>query len=232
MIRKYLSTIVVALFLAVLGVIGAVFAYFSSNALSTGNTISTGEMTILLSDADETKLLNVSDSWDVADLIPGNPLPQTKLDIFNTSRINAHHIDIAFSYTGSDSLARAIIFTNANNGFRYGSSSDSNSVNLNTTLRGTTDTDYTVLQGANGLPFTAATVDGIDGTTPDSMISLSELAAFGKIRIQPGEESGGISANSMAELWMNAIVANSYDGQGETLDMQISFTLDQSSSQY
>lgn len=232
MIRKYLSTIVIALFIAILGVIGAVFAYFSSSALSTGNTISTGEMTILLSDADETQLVNVSDSWDVANLIPGIALPQTKLDIFNTSNISAHHIDLEFSYTGSDSLAKAMIFTNANNGFRYGATSDSSSVNLNTMLRGTTDTDYTVLQGASGEPFTATTVDGIDGTTPDGTISLSELAAFGKIRIQPGEESGGISANSQAELWMNAYVANSYDGQGESLDMQVSFTLDQSSSQY
>lgn len=216
----------------IMGIVGGILAYFTISAVSSNNSFTTGSLNLVLTDDNETQAVQVSDSWSAQDLLPGSQLPERKIEIFNASSVNADHIDIEFSYSGDEDIAKNFIFSSTNTGFRYGGSSDGASVNLNTTLRGSADTDYIVLQGTNGQPFTSTTVDGIDGTTPDSKISLSELAAFGKIRIKKGDERGGIDAGTAADLWLNAEISPNLQAQGANLDMQITFTLDQNDSQY
>lgn len=215
-----------------MGLLGAVFAYFSVSALSSQNTFQTGSMKVYLTDANETQSVSVLDSWTGANLMPGNLVPEKKIEVFNGSSMNADHIDLKFSYTGDENIAKNFFFSSSNNGFRYGSSSDGSSVNLITALKGTTDTDYIVTQGSNGMPFTTTTVDGIDGSVKDGRISLHELSLFGKIRIQKGEERGGIDAGTAGDIWLNAEMGEGLTSQASALDMTISVTLDQNASQF
>ena len=221
------------LFLAIiLGLAGAIYAYFSATSSSSGNTLSTGNLKATLGDDNEADTVNISSSWVASGLMPGQQLTQKKLIVYNSGTENGNHIDMQFSYTGNPLVAKNIVFSQLNNGFRYGTNADATSVNLITNLKGTTDVDYIVTQGANGLPFTTNTVDGVDGTTPDGKISLSELAAFGKIRISPGEENKGIAANTNAELWINAEVLPTLTAQNDSVNVTITFTLDQDTSQF
>ena len=225
--KKCYKIFAILVLCALLGVVGLSGAYFSTIAHSTNNTVSTGSMKLFLTDDNETQKAEIGSTWNFALLTPGTQLPQTKIEVYNSSTINAHHVNIQFSYTGSQDIAKNLIFNSVNNGFRYGGSGDGSSVNLQTGLRGFADTDYIIKQGANGLPFEAATVDGSDGTVRDSKISLSELAAFGKIRIEKGEERGGIDAGTAADLWLNAQLAPELTAQDESLTMAITFTLEQ-----
>ncbi|OGK29931.1 hypothetical protein A3B02_01185 [Candidatus Roizmanbacteria bacterium RIFCSPLOWO2_01_FULL_42_14] len=203
-------------------------AYFTSTATSSNNTLSTGTMMVVLSDTNETQQAAISDSWDGSNLVPGTQLPQSRIEVYNAGSVNAQHLDIQFSYTGDADLAKNIIFNNVGTGFRFGGSSgsDSSTINLTTALLGVPDTEYFAKQAANGQPFTATTVDGIDGTIPDSKISLSELAAFGKIRLEKGTQRGAIDAGTAADLHLNAIVGPDLIAQGKSLDVIITFTID------
>jgi hypothetical protein len=229
--KKFNKGFLLIPFVALLGLIGTSGAYFSTLAHSTNNLLTTGNMKVVLSDDNETQKSEISGTWNFTNLMPGAQLPQTKFEVYNISSINAHHIDIQFSYTGSEDLAKNIIFNTVNNGFRYGGSGDGSSVNLQTALRGYSDTDYIVKQGLNGLPFEVGTVDGIDGSPRDSKISLYELVTFGKIRIEKGEEEGGIVAGKAADLWLNAQVSPDVTIQDGSINMIVTVTLDQDASQ-
>ena len=174
----------------------------------------------------------VSNSWEATDLIPGAQLPERYIEVLNFGELDADHVDVEFSYTGNEDIARSFIFDSSNRGFRYGGSGDDTSVNLITALKGTSDSDYIVTQGATGEAFRSDTVDGIDGTLRDGQISLNELAAFGKIRIQGGTEQGGLAAGTSANLWLNARIANELSAQNENINVKITFSLDQDSSQF
>lgn len=229
--KKYKSLTLFILIICLLTTAGAAWAYFSSTAQSAANFMGTGSMKLVLSDDNESQAVTITNTWNINNIMPGMQLPEKKIEVLNSSLTNGHHLNVKFSFTGSDDLAKNIIFSNTNNGFRYGGSSDSTSVNLTTALRGFTDADYIVKQGLTGASFSSTTVDGNDGTTPDGKISLSELAKFGKIRIEKGEERGGIDAGIPADFWLNADVATTLAAQNQSLDMIITFTLDQDSSQ-
>lgn len=215
-----------------MGLLGAVFAYFTISAVSQGNTFETGSMRLVLSDDNESQKAEITNSWNGTLLIPGSALPERKIEVYNNGTLDADHVDIQFSYTGSEDIAKNFIFSHSNHAFRYGSSSDGASVNLISALKGTIDPDYLVTQGANGLPFSVGTVDGIDGSTKDGKISLHELSLFGKIRIQRGEERGGIAAGTAADLWLNADISENLSTQNGTLTMKIIVSLDQHQSQF
>lgn len=215
-----------------MGIAGAVFAYYSIQALSTHNVFSTATLGLLFTDDNQTRLANVTDSWTATNLLPGTQMPQKIIEVYNSGSIDADHLDLVISYTGNDTLAKNFIFSDVNNGFRFGGSGDGSSVNLTSALLGTADVDYIVTQGMNGLPITAGMVDGNDGTAPDGKISLSEIARFGKIRIKRGEERGGIAALTAADLTLNAQMSPSFILQNGTIDITISATLEQDSSQF
>jgi hypothetical protein len=228
--RLFLVILLIGIFIIGLG--GYSGAFFSSTATSKDNILSTGGIDAVLTDANETKLVTISNSWTASGLLPGMQIPETTIKIRNNGVANAHHLDVKFSYTGSAELAKKIIFNSTNNGFRFGTgTSDNTSINLLTTLFGSTDVDYKIFQGLSGNSFTATTVDGADGTPRDSKISLSELAAADKIRFETGEEIGGIAAGTEAVLWINAYVDNSLTLQNESINITVAFTLDQDASQ-
>lgn len=215
-----------------MGLLGAVFAYFTISAVSQNNTFQTGSLKLVLNDDNEVNLPQISETWKATNLMPGTSLPEKTIDLMNNSSIDADHIDIQFSYTGSEDIAKNFIFSHNNHAFRYGGSGDATSVNLISALKGTTDPDYIVTQGSNGQPFAIATVDGIDGSTKDGKISLHELSLFGKIRIQRGEERGGIAGNTGATLWLNADIAETLTQQDGSMTMKIAVSLDQHASQF
>jgi hypothetical protein len=215
-----------------MGLLGAVSAYFTVSALSTHNTFDTASMKLVIGDDNETQSTHITETWNGSNLLPGSQLPERRIEVYNTSPVDADHVDIQFSYTGSEDIAKNFIFSHNNHAFRYGASSDASSVNLISALKGTTDPDYIVTQGANGEPFTAATVDGIDGSTRDGKISLHELSLFGKIRIQKGEERGALAAGTATDLWLNADISENLAAQNSTLDMKITVSLDQHPSQF
>ena len=229
---KKIYSILILLAIVAISTFKLAGAFFSSTATSKDNIISTGSLDAVLTDSNETKLVTVSNSWNAQSILPGATLPETTIKIRNNGAANAHHLDVKFSYTGSAELAKKIVFTSTNNGLRFGTgTSDANSINLLTTLFGSTDVDYRIFQGISGSPFSATTVDGADGSPRDNKISLSELAAVDKIRIEPGEENGGIAAGSEAVLWLNARVEDSLTLQNESINVTIAFTLDQDASQ-
>lgn len=230
--KLYRATFISTFAFFMMGVLGAVVAYFTVSAISSHNTFETGSLKVYLTDANETQSINVLDSWTGTNLLPGSSVPEKKIEVFNGSSINADHVDLKFTYTGDENIAKNFIFGSSNNGFRYGSSSDGSSVNLITALKGGTDVDYIVTQGSNGLPFTPNTVDGIDGSIKDGKISLHELSLFGKIRIQKGEERGGIDAGTAADVWLNAEMGEGLTSQGGAIDMTITATLDQHATQF
>jgi len=229
---KYIYMTIALVFMLIIGLFGYSGAFFSSSATSKDNILATGSIDTVLTDINETKLVTISNSWNATGLLPGTQLPETTIKVRNNGAATAHHMDIKFSYTGSQELAKKIIFNSTNNGFRFGTSpGDNTSINLLTTLFGSTDVDYRIFQGISGSPFLANTVDGSDGTTKDNKISLSELAVVDKIRFEPGEEIGGIAAGTEGTLWLNAFVDNSLTVQNESINVTITFTLDQDSSQ-
>lgn len=215
-----------------MGMAGAVFAYFSISAVSSGNTLETGALEIVLSDGDESQLTSISNSWSATNLKPGSKLPQGDIIIRNDGINSAQHLDLTFSYEGSEEVAKSIIFSNLNNGFRYGATTaDGDSVNLISALKGGSDVNYTVLNGSTGGSITASAVDGVDGTVEDGKISLNELATFGKISIVPLTSVDGIYTGSQAHLWLNAEVSTALTAQNESIDVSITATLDQDASQ-
>lgn len=232
MTKYNIGSFISAFLFFLMGLLGAVFAYFTVSAISTNNIFRTGGMEVVLFDNNETESVVVSDSWSADNLMPGTQLPESRIEVFNKSTVDADHVDVEFSYTGSEDVAKNFLFSPANNGFRYGSSSDGSSVNLITALKGGSDTDYIVTQGWNGEPFSSGTVDGVDGSEKDGKISLHELATFGKIRIQRGDERGGIAAGTAADLWLNAMMGDGLAAQNESIDVQITFSVDQDASQY
>lgn len=227
-----ITRIILLITLFIIGLVGFSGAFFSSTATSKDNVISTGGIDAVLTDANETKLVTLTNSWTATGLLPGAQLPESTIKIRNNGVANAHHLDVKFSYTGSQELAKKIVFNSVNNGFRFGSGpGDNTSINLLTTLFGSTDVDYRIFQGISGSTFSINTVDGADGTPRDNKISLSELAVVDKIRFEPGEEIGGISAGTEAVLWLNARVEDSLTLQNESINVTIAFTLDQDASQ-
>lgn len=229
---KYIFLTLALLFSILIGALQMSGAFFSSTASSKDNIISSGSIDVVLGDNDEGQQVTVSNSWMGSALLPGAQLPETFVRVRNKGASNAHHLDITFSYTGSQELAKKIIFNNIGNGFRFGTGpQDNTSINLLTTLFGSSDVDYRIVQGATGSPFSASTVDGADGTVKDSKISLSELATIGKIRFETGEEIGGIAAGTEATLWLNTKLDENLTVQNESVNATISFTLDQDASQ-
>ena len=229
----FLSLLILSL--SVIALIKTSGAYFSSQAVSILNQFGTSNMKLVLTDQNEVAKPLISHTWEASSLKPGDIIPQQVITLKNDSSINGHHIDVEFSYTGSEDLAKNIFMTNANNGFRYGvSPADTSSVNLITGLKGGSDVDYQVFKGVNG--STISTIDGADGTTQDGKISLAELAAFGKIRITsnifPDSESDGFRSQSEASLWLNAEVGTGLTAQNENLEVKITLTLDQDASQF
>lgn len=229
---KHIFLTIAFLFVFFIGLLNFSGAFFSSTATSKDNIISSGSIDVLLSDNNENQLVTVSNSWNAIGLLPGAQLPEAAIKVRNNGASNAHHLDIKFSYTGSQELAKKIIFNTVNNGFRFGTGpGDNTSINLNTTLFGSTDVDYKIFQGISGSLFSANTVDGADGTPRDNKISLSELAIVDKIRFEPSEEIGGIAAGTEATLWLNAKVDDTLTLQNQSINATIAFTLDQDSSQ-
>lgn len=229
---KHIFLTIALLFAFFIGLLNFSGAFFSSTATSKDNIISSGSIDVLLSDNNENQLVTVSNSWNAIGLLPGAQLPEAAIKVRNNGASNAHHLDIKFSYTGSQELAKKIIFNTVNNGFRFGTGpGDNTSINLNTTLFGSTDVDYKIFQGISGSLFSANTVDGADGTPRDNKISLSELAIVDKIRFEPSEEIGGIAAGTEATLWLNAKVDDTLTLQNQSINATITFTLDQDSSQ-
>lgn len=215
-----------------MGIAGAVIAFYSIQAISSHNVFSTAQLGLLFSDDNQSQLGTVTDSWTGLNLLPGSQAPQKIIEVFNSGSIDADHIDLVIAYTGSDIIAKNFIFGDFNNGFRYGGSGDGSSVNLTSALLGVADTDYLVTQGSNGLPILPTTVDGNDGTIPDGKISLSEVSRFGKIRIKRGEERGGIAAGTAADLTLNAQISPSFVLQSGSVDITITATLEQDPSQF
>jgi len=229
---KYILITIALMIVFVTGLFGFSGAFFSSSATSKENIISSGGIDVVLTDSNETKLIAVTNSWNASGILPGTQLPETTIKLRNNGAANANHLDVKFSFTGSQELAKKIIFNSINNGFRFGTgSADNNSINLLTTLFGSTDVDYRIYQGTTYSQFSATTVDGADGTVRDGKISLSELVAADKIRFEPGEETGGIAAGSEAVLWLNARVDDSLVVQNESVNITVTFTLDQDASQ-
>ena len=226
--RLLLSLIIVALTMG--GMVGITGAFFSSEAKSIQNLFSSGSMEIVLADLNQTRSAILSHSWEGTTLLPGSIIPEQSIVIRNNSNVHADHYDLIFSYTGSGDLAKNIILTDANSGFRYGvSPEDFESVNLITGLKGGDDVDYDIQKGSDGSQI--GNIDGADGTTRDNRISLSELAAAGKIRIQKAEDSDGMRANSEATLWLNAMVDQNLTAQNANIEVTITIGLDQDASQ-
>lgn len=221
--KKLLVSLTTTVAMTVL-VVGSTGAFFSSTATSTSNTISTGSLSILLSDDNQTNKVNISNSWEGANLAPGQKMDEAMITIKNAGTVDADHMDVTFSYNGSHAIAKKIIFDGPD-GLRLGQTKSA-SANLLALLSGTHDTEYQV-QKADGT--TLGDIRGNDGDA--TSLSLFDVRQAGKIRIVKGTDSAGMDAGTDVKLWINSVLDSSVTAQGETIDATISFTLDQDVSQ-
>jgi len=206
-------------------------AFFSTTTQSIQNVLKTGKLNIVLDDDNETSQTTISDTWKATDLYPGSTMPEKVITIKNVGSVPGDHMDVVFSYTGDEELAKNIMFkATPGAGFRFGKSAiDGESINLITGLQGGTDVDYQLKHGITGNAL--GNIDGNNGTVKDSKISLSELAAAGKIRIERGEETSPFNPGDTAKLWFNTYVDNAATTQDATVTAMMTFTVDQSGSQ-
>lgn len=86
--------------LAIMG--GATFAFFSDAGASNDNVFNSGDLTMALSDNNETNQVNVSGTWGLASA-PGDTFTGD-LKIKNTGSVPANHIELKFNNVVTDAI--------------------------------------------------------------------------------------------------------------------------------
>ncbi len=216
---------------------GATGAFFTSTATSSSNTFASGTMTLALSDNNQSASASIDSSIEGSNLAPGSDIPTQTITVQNTGTISAHHLDLQVTLDNDNDLAKNIVFksgTNAaaapvagQNVLWFGPTSGQ-SVDIRDMVFGFSDSNYTVTKADGTALPAAATID----TNADGELSLSELAALGKIRITPAANNQGIAAGTTATLSVNTLVKNTLVAQGSTVNATFTLTLDQNASQF
>jgi len=227
--RSLLTLVAVA---AVVG--GGTMALFSDDATSSNNTFSSGTLDLKLSNNGTSFSQNVSKTFGADNLAPGDDIPLDKLTIKNDGTIDGSYIDMKFTLRSGDEnkdLAEHIVLedpTTNENGIRFGGDDgDSTNGSESDDLFTSTGGDYDVfhLDGSTELTYTLSDLSGGDG-----VVSLLDLHNFGTFRIYAGTPSGqdyGLKAGSIAMLWLDMLVEEALTEQGETVKMDIEFTIHQ-----
>lgn len=90
---KIIKSFLLVLIIATL-TFGTTKAYFSDQAVSSGNTFSTGSLDLKLSDDDETVKDSVENSLSGNDMIPGGDPVSGLIELKNTGTIAGDHIEV------------------------------------------------------------------------------------------------------------------------------------------
>lgn len=86
------------------GMVGSSFAYFTDVETSTGNTFTAGTLNLKIRDGDHVWRDGVTVAeWTLSDMVPGGSEtnPGT-IDLMNTGTIAGHHVEVGCYYTASD----------------------------------------------------------------------------------------------------------------------------------
>jgi len=202
------SLLVVVAVAAVAG--GATWSYWSDTVTSSENSFASGTMELEIND----------------NLYPGADIPEQNFKIENIGSVNANHIDLTVTLDVDNDLAKNIYFTTDDNGMRFGASTSGDQSDLiaQEMILGDLGNDYHITQPGGAL------FAGVD-TNSDGRLSLSELAAAGKIQISPDSNNEGINAGTTAYLYMHPHVDIALTAQGETVNATFTFDLQQDASQ-
>ncbi len=207
--------------LLVLGT-GVTKSFLISQASSADNKISSGTLNVVLSDTNETELVNITKSWQALNVTPGDVLGESSIAIRNKGTLNAQHLDLKFAYVGDKELAQSVVF-NSTSGLILGKDKATGD-NLVAYFMGNPGTGYRLTTTTGGI---LPTIDGNDGSTPNGKISLSELSTLGTVRVTALNQAAPIAANTQATLWLNALIDESLTKGGQLIDTTITFTLEQ-----
>lgn len=235
--------------IAVVGavVVGGTLAYFSSTATSTQNTFSTGTINLQLSDDNEPASASITASFGGTGLLPGSVIPEQVLQVINSGNVAGNHLDLEVTLTGDVGLAQYIVYSDHNDGLRFGGPSKAGTDTVKLSVPGWTagDAEYRIRNGLDGNQIKGpsantgddpelltGTGNGMDRDL-DGKVTLADLAV-GKIRISPRNVNVGIAAGTTANLWANAKVdtAMGNDMQGKSVVATFTWTLDQDASQF
>ena len=181
---------------------GATWSYWSDTVTSSENSFASGTMELEIND-------NLSAATASA-----------------IGSVNANHIDLTVTLDVDNDLAKNIYFTTDDNGMRFGASTSGDQSDLiaQEMILGDLGNDYHITQPGGAL------FAGVD-TNSDGRLSLSELAAAGKIQISPDSNNEGINAGTTAYLYMHPHVDIALTAQGETVNATFTFDLQQDASQ-
>lgn len=197
-------------------------SYLRSQAVSQDNVISTGTVEVMLSDLNETEQVTIGGSWGHLNSAAGEILAETEIKIHNKGSLNSNYLDIKFEVQGDTELAKHIFFEETK-GLLLGSVKDE-SDNLVLAFLGMPGYQYRIEQPIGSA---LAGIDGLDGTSLDGRISLSELSAAGTVRYYPMASAEPMRAGSTASLWINAYLDPELAVGGQSISTAISFALEQ-----
>ncbi|KKP80350.1 MAG: hypothetical protein A2271_04715 [Candidatus Moranbacteria bacterium RIFOXYA12_FULL_35_19] len=216
------SLLVVVAVAAVAG--GATWSYWSDTVTSSENSFASGTMELEIND--NLSAATASAVFNVTGLYPGADIPEQNFKIENIGSVNANHIDLTVTLDVDNDLAKNIYFTTDDNGMRFGASTSGDQSDLiaQEMILGDLGNDYHITQPGGAL------FAGVD-TNSDGRLSLSELAAAGKIQISPDSNNEGINAGTTAYLYMHPHVDIALTAQGETVNATFTFDLQQDASQ-
>lgn len=211
--------------LTTIGVAGAAsgagtWAYFRDTEESTGNTIDAGTLDLTLSDRNEGFGDGVSETWTISDARPGGEEEVTGLTLANEGSLSADHLEIEFSLDERESDGSG----------------------------GTNDAD-TMPSSAEGMAeqfvltrfeyeWGTVTLDDLSDANENGIVDLGDLANGNDAVLDdlPAPAEGTVPM-SMGFRWAddsefdNSVSGANNDYQGDELDLTVTFTLHQDSSQ-